>query len=106
MAAYLRGDRTRFDVPLDIRAGSVFQQAVWLATCEVPFGQVAAYGDIARQIGNQRAGRAVGQALKRNPLLILVPCHRIVRLKGGLGGFRAGEDVKLWLLKQEGVILI
>jgi len=106
LGEYLAGERLAFDLPLDLDAGSAFQQAVWRATCQVQFGRVVAYGDIARRISNPLACRAVGQALKRNPLLILVPCHRVVRMHGGLGGFRAGEEAKLWLLKHEGVILI
>ena len=106
MGEYLEGKRLAFDLPLDLDAGSAFQQAVWRATCQVQYGRVVAYGEIAQRIGSPQARRAVGQALKRNPLLILVPCHRVVRLRGGLGGFRAGEDAKLWLLQHEGVILI
>lgn len=106
LGEYLGGRRLAFDLPLDLDAGSAFQQSVWRATCQVQFGRVVAYGDIARRIGSPQAGRAVGQALKRNPLLILVPCHRVVRMHGGLGGFRAGEEAKLWLLKHEGAILI
>jgi methylated-DNA-[protein]-cysteine S-methyltransferase len=103
---YFDGHRTRFELPLDLSAGSHFQQAVWRATQEVPFGAHVAYGHIAAAIGMPQAGRAVGQALKRNPLLILVPCHRVVRMRGGLGGFRVGEDAKLWLLRHEGAILL
>lgn len=106
LGEYLAGERLAFDLPLDLDAGSAFQQAVWRATCQVQYGRVVAYGDIARRIGSPQACRAVGQALRRNPLLILVPCHRVVRMHGGLGGFRAGEEVKLWLLKHEGAILI
>ena len=104
--AYLAGARTSFELPLDLSAGSAFQQAVWRATCTVPYGCHVAYGAIAEQIGMPQAARAVGQALKRNPLLILVPCHRVVRMHGGLGGFRAGDEAKLWLLKHEGAILL
>lgn len=102
---YLTGTRHAFDLMLDLSVGSAFQQATWRATCAVPFGVHVAYGNIAAQLGRPQAARAVGQALKRNPLLILVPCHRVVRMHGGLGGFRAGEEVKVWLLKHEGAIL-
>jgi methylated-DNA-[protein]-cysteine S-methyltransferase len=103
---YLERRRIRFDLPLDLSVGSPFQQTVWRATLEVPFGLHVAYGHIATTINMPQAYRAVGQALKRNPLLILVPCHRVVRMRGGLGGFRAGEDAKLWLLRHEGAILL
>ncbi|MEN6478981.1 MAG: methylated-DNA--[protein]-cysteine S-methyltransferase [Anaerolineales bacterium] len=103
---YLAGTRRAFDLTLDLSSGSAFQQATWRATCTVPFGLPVAYGEIAAQLGQPQAARAVGQALKRNPLLILVPCHRVVRMHGGLGGFRAGDAAKVWLLKHEGALLL
>jgi len=106
LSEYLCGNRREFTVPLDISAGSAFQQTVWLATTGVSFGEHVPYSTIAAEVCAPQACRAVGQALKRNPMLILIPCHRVVRLRGGLGGFRAGEEAKLWLLRHEGIILL
>ncbi|MEA3407516.1 MAG: methylated-DNA--[protein]-cysteine S-methyltransferase [Chloroflexota bacterium] len=103
---YFAGNRRRFDLPLDLRATSStpFQRRVWQATRQIPYGAVRSYGEIARAIDSPRAARAVGQALGRNPLLIVVPCHRVVRSDGGLGGFGAGLDNKRALLTLEGYL--
>lgn len=100
--AYLSGDRKHFDLPLDLSAGSAFQQQVWEATAAIPFGQVRSYGEIARQIGVPKGARAVGGALGRNPVPIIVPCHRVLRSDGQLGGFGLGIDTKRRLLAIEG----
>lgn len=103
---YFAGDRQRFDLPLDMTAASPtpFQRRVWSGTQEIPYGAVQSYGKLAEAVGSPRAARAVGQALGRNPLLIVVPCHRILRSDGDLGGFGAGLDNKRALLTLEGYL--
>jgi methylated-DNA-[protein]-cysteine S-methyltransferase len=81
-----------------------FQRRVWLATRQIPYGDVRSYGEIARAIDSPHAARAVGQALGRNPLLIVVPCHRVLRSDGDLGGFGAGLGKKRALLTLEGYL--
>ena len=91
--------------PLDHLDATAFERAVWRAACDIPRGKVMTYGTIARRIDRPRAARAVGNALHRNPLPLLVPCHRVVRADGSLGGFGAGPAVKTALLAREGVPL-
>jgi methylated-DNA-[protein]-cysteine S-methyltransferase len=105
LADYLEGRRTRLDWPLDLRlAGSDFQRRVLEATGRLPYGAVASYARIAREIGAPRAGRAVAQALRHNPLPIVVPCHRVVGSEGDLVGY-AGDKISLKqrLLSLEGL---
>lgn len=97
---YLRGERMTFTVPL-APAGTDFQRQVWLATCQVPYGQMRSYWWVAVRMGNPYAMRAVGNALGANPLAIFVPCHRVVRQDGSLGGFRPGVSWKELLLAHE-----
>ncbi|MFH1085335.1 MAG: methylated-DNA--[protein]-cysteine S-methyltransferase [Chloroflexota bacterium] len=104
LRAYCAGQRTRFDLPLDLRRGSAFQQRVWEAARRIPWGHTRTYGQLAQMIGAPGAARAVGQALHRNPVPILVPCHRIVA-RGGAGGFALGLEIKRALLALEGVAL-
>lgn len=97
---YFAGERREFDLPLDPR-GTEFQQQVWHALTEIPFGETSTYGKQAAAIGRPRAVRAVGSANGRNPLSIIVPCHRIVGADGKLTGFAGGLDAKRWLLDHE-----
>jgi len=97
--AYLKGDNSQIDLPWDINATS-FQYNVWKNTCKIPYGQTRSYKDIAFMAGAPRGARAVGQALRKNPLLIIIPCHRVVSSKG-LGGFYAGIDMKRYLINLE-----
>jgi len=92
-----------FDVPLDTN-GTVFQQSVWQALLTVPFGQSQTYGYIANQLNNPKAVRAVGAANGKNPISIIVPCHRIIGANAKLTGYAGGLDRKLWLLKHEGLM--
>lgn len=85
---------------LDLR-GTPFQLAVWRALCEIPWGEVRAYGEIAHLLGRAGCARAVGGANHENPIAILVPCHRVVAASGRLGGYAAGLDAKRWLLAHE-----
>ena len=98
---YFAGKRNRFSVPLDPR-GTDFQKRVWQALLTIPYGETRSYGQIARQIGNAKSVRVVGAANGRNPLSIIVPCHRVIGASGHLTGFAGGLDVKERLLWLEG----
>ncbi len=98
---YFGGLRQTFDIPLRM-TGTPFQIAVWQATSAVPYGKTATYGDIARMIGSERAARAVGMAENKNPIAIIVPCHRIIGANGQLTGYAGGTDIKRKLLRSEG----
>ena len=100
LKAYFSGKLRRFDVPLAAE-GTDFQQSVWSALCRVPYGSTASYGDIAKSVGNPAACRAVGLANGRNPIAIIVPCHRIIGSNGRLVGYGGGLDHKQTLLKLE-----
>ena len=97
---YFEGTRRTFDVPLELR-GTDFQQSVWLALAEIPFAETSTYSKQAAAVGRPRATRAVGSANGRNPLSIVLPCHRIVGADGRLAGFAGGLDTKRWLLDHE-----
>jgi methylated-DNA-[protein]-cysteine S-methyltransferase len=97
---YLEGQRRKFTLPLDYH-GTPFQLAVWDALCEIPFGQTKVYMDIANRINNPKAVRAVGAAIGANPLLITVPCHRVIGKNGALTGYRGGLEMKRKLLELE-----
>jgi methylated-DNA-[protein]-cysteine S-methyltransferase len=100
---YFGGKRDRFDLPLDFSGVSPFTKSVLTATAAVPFGHLATYRDIATKIGAPGATRAVGNALGRNPIPVIVPCHRIVRSDHTLGGYTGGPGIKERLLDIEGV---
>jgi methylated-DNA-[protein]-cysteine S-methyltransferase len=100
LAEYFTGGRTEFDLPLDLR-GTEFQVAAWQALAGVPFGATTSYRDQARRIGRPAAVRAVGAANGRNPVPIVLPCHRIVGADGSLTGYAGGLDTKRWLLDHE-----
>ncbi len=97
---YFDGKRSVFDLPLDQR-GTDFQKAVWAALLKIPFGQVVTYRDIANTINNPKAVRAVGAANGKNPISIIVPCHRVIGSNGTLTGYAGGVDCKAWLLTHE-----
>ncbi|GHD56234.1 methylated-DNA--[protein]-cysteine S-methyltransferase [Jeongeupia chitinilytica] len=100
LGEYFAGQRTRFALPLRF-AGTAFQQQVWAALLTIPFGETRSYLDIATQIGNVRAVRAVGAANGRNPLSIVAPCHRVIATSGQLTGFAGGLRAKRFLLDLE-----
>ena len=98
---YFQGKRKTFSLKLDL-IGTKFQKDVWEMLLAIPFGQTRSYADIARQLGNPRATRAVGAANGRNPIPIVVPCHRVIGASGKLTGFGGGLNVKAHLLELEG----
>lgn len=102
LGEYFAGEREVFDLPVDLEPLPIFSRRVLEALQEVAFGQVVAYSDLARRIGRPRASRAVGNALGRNPVAIVVPCHRVVRQDGSLGGYGGGVEFKERLLTVEG----
>lgn len=100
LSEYFAGKRRTFSVALDMR-GTRFQKNVWEALLAIPFGETRSYGQLAKQLGNPRATRAVGAANGRNPLSIIVPCHRVIGSSGKLTGFAGGLDAKAHLLNLE-----
>ena len=100
LGEYFAGERTGFDLPLD-PAGTPFQRAVWEALVEIPYGETVSYGELARQVGRPGASRAVGLANGRNPISIVVPCHRVIGASGSLTGYGGGLDRKRFLLELE-----
>lgn len=100
LGEYFAGDRCTFDVPLSF-AGTDFQKRVWAALLAIPFGETRSYGEIADQLGNPGASRAVGAANGRNPISIIAPCHRVVGSNGKLTGFAGGLEAKAFLLELE-----
>jgi methylated-DNA-[protein]-cysteine S-methyltransferase len=100
LSAYFEGDLRQFDLPIRLE-GTKFQQTVWAALQELQFGQRISYGELARRIGQPNASRAVGLANGRNPVSIIVPCHRVIGASGSLVGYGGGLDRKRWLLEHE-----
>lgn len=99
LVEYFAGKRTSFDLPLEPE-GTPFQQKVWKELARIPFGKTRTYSEVAAKIGT-KSSRATGGGCGANPLLIIVPCHRVVAKDGGLGGFSSGIENKKWLLKFE-----
>lgn len=100
---YFNGKRKRFDLPLDFSGATKFQRRIYERLMGIPYGRIVSYGDIADEMGEPGAARAVGQAVGANPLPIVVPCHRVVRSDGRLGGYSGGLRRKVALLAVEGV---
>ncbi|MCW8332148.1 methylated-DNA--[protein]-cysteine S-methyltransferase [Photobacterium sp. SDRW27] len=100
LEAYFNGESKNFDVPLRME-GTEFQRQVWQALNHVPYGETCSYADIANRIGNPKAVRAVGAANGKNPIPIIVPCHRVIGSSGKLTGYAGGLDLKVWLLEHE-----
>lgn len=100
LTEYFAGERTEFDVPLE-PLGTEFQLAAWQALRTIPYGETVSYGEQARRLGDVNKSRAVGAANGRNPLSIIVPCHRVVGSDGSLTGFGGGIEAKAWLLAHE-----
>jgi methylated-DNA-[protein]-cysteine S-methyltransferase len=105
LEAYFAGDLVAFDLPLELH-GTEFQRGCWLALATIPYGQTVSYGEQARRLGlGPDAARAVGAANGRNPLPIVLPCHRVIGADGSLTGFGGGLPVKRFLLEHEGALL-
>jgi O-6-methylguanine DNA methyltransferase len=99
--AYFAGERSTFDIEMNL-LGTPFQQRVWSQLCQIPYGETISYGELARRVGNPNASRAVGLANGRNPIAIVVPCHRVIGANGSLTGYGGGLERKSWLLEHEG----
>src|ERR1700722_16847760 len=100
LEAYFAGELTDFELPTKLQ-GTEFQRRVWGSPCEIPYGETISYGELARWVGNPKASRAVGLANGRNPVAIVVPCHRVIGADGSLTGYGGGLDRKVWLLEHE-----
>lgn len=101
---YFNKQLTRFDVPLHL-TGTIFQQAVWKQLQKIPFGRTWSYQQLASAVGKPAAVRAVGNANGRNPIPVIIPCHRVIQKDGKIGGYSGGIEIKDWLLEHEGVLL-
>ncbi|GHQ48937.1 methylated-DNA--protein-cysteine methyltransferase [Helicobacter pylori] len=101
---YFLGQLFEFNAPLDL-IGTFFQKQVWSALMTIPYGKTKSYDEIAKLINNPRSCRAIGNANRNNPISLIVPCHRVVRKNGALGGYNGGIEVKKWLLEFESKIL-
>lgn len=97
---YFEGKRKDFDIPMEAK-GTEFQKSVWDQLLKVPYGETCSYGEIAKRIGNPKASRAIGMANNRNPISIIIPCHRVIGASGKLVGYGGGLDIKEKLLKLE-----
>ncbi|MDR0444493.1 MAG: methylated-DNA--[protein]-cysteine S-methyltransferase [Treponema sp.] len=100
LAEYFNGKRKKFDLPLDLQ-GTDFQITVWESLQQIPFGETRSYGEIAAMTGNPKASRAVGMANNRNPIAIIIPCHRVIGSNGSLTGYAGGIELKRQLLELE-----
>jgi methylated-DNA-[protein]-cysteine S-methyltransferase len=101
LACYFNGEADVFDLPLDLSGGTTFQQAVWRALLAIPRGETISYGSLSQRVGNPAAVRAVGAAVGRNPVSIIVPCHRVIGSNGSLTGYAGGLERKAALLAIE-----
>lgn len=103
LKAYFSGRKVDFKESLDLKGGTEFQKRVWKAMLKIPFGQTRSYGWLAQQVGEKSKARAVGSACRANPIPIIIPCHRVIREDGSLGGYGGGLGMKRRLLRIEGV---
>jgi methylated-DNA-[protein]-cysteine S-methyltransferase len=101
LKAYFAGELQEFDLPLSVRGGSDFERAVWTQLSRIPYGEMQTYGEVAKIVGDAGAARAVGVACNRNPLPVVVPCHRVVGAGGKMVGFGGGIPTKRHLLELE-----
>ena len=104
LADYFAGRRSHFDLPLDLSHGTAFQQAVWQALLAIPSGRTVSYGALSADLGKAAAVRAVGAAVGRNPISVIVPCHRVLGADGSLTGYAGGLPRKSALLQLEGAL--
>jgi methylated-DNA-[protein]-cysteine S-methyltransferase len=103
LGEYFQGKRRKFDLPIDLRWGTPFQRSVLRAASRIPFGECCGYGEVAKRVGRPNAQRAVGSALGKNPVAIVIPCHRVVASGRRIGGYTGGLDVKRSLMEIEGI---
>lgn len=103
LTEYFAGERQQFGVPLELY-GTPFQKEVWQALCQIPYGQTISYKTLAETLGKPTAFRACANANGKNPISLIVPCHRVIASDGGLGGYTGGLDIKRTLLRLEGVV--
>jgi methylated-DNA-[protein]-cysteine S-methyltransferase len=101
---YFSGKRREFELPLDLH-GTEFQVAAWKSLARIPFGRTSSYGEQAASIGRPTAVRAIGGANGRNPVAVILPCHRVIGANGSLTGFGGGLEVKKWLLQHEQTVI-
>jgi methylated-DNA-[protein]-cysteine S-methyltransferase len=101
LEAYFSGELRDFQLKVDLEGASEFDRSVWNALLRIPYGEQLTYGQLAREIGRPGAARAVGGAAHRNPIALIIPCHRLVGANGDLTGFGPGIDKKAWLLEHE-----
>lgn len=102
LGEYFGGERRDFEIPLDLGGGSEFRRRVWEAVAHIPYGETLSYAEVAAEAGNPSAYRAAGSACGANPIVIIIPCHRVVGSDKRLHGFGGGLDTKAWLLQHEG----
>ncbi|MBO6046780.1 MAG: methylated-DNA--[protein]-cysteine S-methyltransferase [Erysipelotrichaceae bacterium] len=101
LTEYLEGQRQTFDLPIR-QEGTPFQENVWKAVMQIPYGKTASYQDVAKMAGRPLAYRAAGNAINKNKICLIIPCHRVIKQDGSLGGYNGHEDRKLYLLEHEG----
>ena len=106
LKAYFAGELTDFGVPLSVRGGSAFERSVWAELSRIPYGEMRTYGEVAKAVGDAGAARAVGVACNRNPIPVIVPCHRVVGAGGKMVGFGGGIERKRHLLELEARITL
>ena len=104
--AYFSGEITDFTDTLDLSGATPFQREIWQTARLIPYGKTRSYAWVAAKTGSPKAARAVGQALGKNPLPVIIPCHRVVAANGGIGGFSGGIEVKRFLLALEGATIV
>jgi len=105
LEAYFGGHKTRFELSLDLR-GTPFQKKVWQTLLQIPYGQTISYRQLAEEVNKPAGYQAVGAAVSQNPVLVIVPCHRVISASGHLAGYAAGIQTKRWLLQHEGILLL
>jgi len=105
LRAYFAGERSSFALPLDFAWGTPFQQSVWQALLAIPAGQTTSYAELGRRVGRPQAARAIGAAVGRNPVSVVVPCHRVLGTAGALTGYAGGIERKTALLRLEGALV-
>lgn len=98
---YFSGKKISFDIPMEFTSGTQFQRDVWIALQSIPYGETISYKDLAQKVENPKAARAVGNANNKNPMVVFIPCHRVVGSKGDLVGYASGVDKKSFLLELE-----